>query len=57
MAQLLMTDTDSLLFSCETEDIYQDMKASLDEFDTSDFPKEHELYSGVNKKDRWKMER
>ena len=38
-AQLLMTDTDSLLFSCNTEDIYQDMKASLDDFDTSDFPK------------------
>lgn len=58
MAQLLMTDTDSLLFSCETEDIYQDMKASLDDFDTSDFPKEHELYSDVNKKivGKWKDE-
>ena len=53
-----MTDTDSLLFSCETNDIYQDMKESLDYFDTSDYPKEHTLFSDSNKKivGKWKDE-
>ena len=54
-AQLQMTDTDSLLFSCETEDIYNDMKASMDYFDTSDYPKEHALHSDINKKVLGKM--
>lgn len=38
-AKLQMTDTDSLLFSCETEDIYRDMASSVEFFDTSDYPK------------------
>ncbi|XP_053380054.1 uncharacterized protein LOC123531918 [Mercenaria mercenaria] len=54
-AQLQMTDTDSVLYSCETEDIYEDMKASLDYFDTSDYPKEHFLHSDQNKKVLGKM--
>lgn len=49
-AKLQMTDTDSLLFSCETNDIYEDMKASLDYFDTSDYPGQHFLQSDKNKK-------
>lgn len=49
-AELLMTDTDSVLFSCNTEDIYDDMKSSLDLFDTSDYPKSHPLYSTRNTK-------
>ena len=57
-AQLQMTDTDSLLFSCETEDIYRDMQASLDYFDTSNYPKGHELHSDLRKMalGKWKDE-
>ena len=54
-AQLQMTDTDSLLFSCETKDIYEDMKASIDYFDTSDYPPEHFLQSNLNNKVLGKM--
>jgi len=49
-AELLMTDTDSVLFACNTEDIYEDMKSAMDHFDTSDYPKDHPLYSERNKK-------
>ena len=57
-AQLQMTDTDSLLFSCETEDIYRDMQASLDYFDTSNYPKGHGLQSDQRKMvlGKWKDE-
>ena len=53
-----MTDTDSLHFSCETADIYQDIKASLEDFYTSDNTKECKLFSDLNKKivDKWKDE-
>lgn len=50
-----MTDTDSLLFSCETNDVYEDMEASQDYFDTSDYPDEHFLQSDLNKKVLGKM--
>ena len=53
--QLQMSDTDSLLFYCECEDIYSDMGESLDLFDTSDFPKDHVLHSNHNKKVLGKM--
>ena len=53
--QLHMTDTDSFLFSCQTEDVFQDMYEHRDLFDTSDFPKEHFLYSDVNKKKMGKI--
>ena len=46
--QLLMTDTDSLLFSCETEDIYNDMEEDIDLYDTSDYPCDHKLYGECN---------
>jgi hypothetical protein len=49
-ATLLMTDTDSLVYQIKTEDIYQDMKESSDVYDTSDYPKDHALYSTANKK-------
>ena len=54
-AELQLTDTDSLLFYCETEDIYQDISSSRDLFDTSDYPEEHPLYSNRNKKVLGKM--
>ena len=37
-AKLLMTDTDSLCFSVETKDIYQDRLAIMDELDNSKYP-------------------
>ncbi|KFM67681.1 hypothetical protein X975_16856, partial [Stegodyphus mimosarum] len=49
-AQLLFTDTDSLTYSVQTEDIYKDMSLHLDLYDTSEYPKEHPLYSEKNKK-------
>jgi hypothetical protein len=50
-----MTDTDSLLFYCETADIYEDMRTSLKLFDTSDYPLDHPTYSDRNKKELGKM--
>lgn len=48
--QLQMTDTDSFLFYCETDDLFRDMFEYSHLFDTSDFPKTHFLYSQTNKK-------
>lgn len=53
--QLQMTDTDSFLFYCETEDLFQDMFKYSHLFDTSDFPKNHFLHSDINKKVMGKM--
>ena len=43
-AQLLYTDTDSLLYEVETEDIYQDMKKNEKFYDFSEYPKDHFCY-------------
>ena len=48
--QLLYTDTDSLLLDVQTEDVYQDMKNNIDWYDTSDYPKDHFLFSEKHKK-------
>ena len=53
--ELLYTDTDSLLLEIETEDFYEYMKSNENLYDTSDFPKEHPLYSDANKKVLGKM--
>ena len=49
-AKLLFTDTDSLTYLIEADDVYQDMKENQDLYDTSDYPKEHFLHSNTNKK-------
>ena len=49
-AQLLFTDTDSLMYCIESEDAYADMQLNLELFDTSDYPPDHLLHSKVNKK-------
>jgi hypothetical protein len=47
---LLFTDTDSLCYSIETENFYDDVRSLQHHFDTSDYPKDHFLYSNENKK-------
>lgn len=48
--KLAYTDTDSLLFEMKTDDFYIDMLATLDDYDTNDYPKTSELHSTKNKK-------
>ena len=52
---LLYTDTDSLLVDIKTKDIYEDMLQNKNEYDFSDYPKEHKLYDETNKKVIGKM--
>ena len=47
---LLYTDTDSLLVDIKTKDAYKDMSEMKDEYDFSDYPKEHSLHNETNKK-------
>ena len=52
-AELLFTDTDSLMFEIETEDFYKDISKDVKKrFDTSDYPEVHEsgIKTGINKK-------
>ena len=54
--RLLFTDTDSLMYEIKTEDFYKDMTPYCKEwFDTSNYPKDHPLYSDLNKKVIGKM--
>ena len=53
--ELLYTDTDSLLLEIETDDVYKDIEKHKNLYDTSDYPKEHPLYSNSNKKVLGKM--
>ena len=49
-AQLLMTDTDSFCYHIQTENVYKDMAGMDVEFDTSNYSKNHPLYSEKYKK-------
>ena len=52
-AELLFTDTDSLMYLIQTEDVYQDINKDVRrKFDTSDYPENHPsgIKTGVNKK-------
>ena len=47
---LLFTDTDSLCYRIETEDVYQDMAENKTLYDFSDYNKSHHLFDESNKK-------
>ena len=49
-AKLLFTDTDSLTYEIEAEDIYQDYWNDKDKFDNSDYPKNSPYCNEINKK-------
>jgi hypothetical protein len=49
-ATLLFTDTDSLCYHVTTDDIYADMAADIDLYDTSNFDADHPLFSTKNSK-------
>ena len=44
-----MTDTDSLIYEIQTEDIYNGIIEQPDLYDTSDYPNDHPAYSNKNK--------
>ena len=49
-ARLLFTDTDSLTYETEAEDVYKDFWNDKDMFDNSDYPESSPYYCNVNKK-------
>ena len=49
-AQLLFTDTDSLKFKIETEDIYKDFWNDKELFDNSDYPDSSRFFDKTNTK-------
>ena len=49
-SDLLYMDTDSLVLEVQSEDVYAEMACNADQYDTSNYPKDHPLYSTVKKK-------
>ena len=54
-AKLCFTDTDSLCYEIETDDLYEDMNDQKDLYDFSEYPTDHPLYDLKNKKVLGKM--
>ena len=52
-AKLLFTDTDSLTYEIEAEDVYQDSWNDKDKFGNSDYPESSQYYDKTNKKNHW----
>ena len=51
-AELLFTNTDSLCYEIKTSTITNDRKKGIDKYDTSNYPKDYNLYSERYKKNR-----
>ena len=49
-AKLLFTDTDSLTYEIQAEDVYQDFWNNKDKFDNSDYPESSPYFDKTNKK-------
>ena len=49
-AKLLFTDTDSLTYEIETEDVYKDFWNDKNKFDNSDYPENSQYFDKTNKK-------
>ena len=49
-AKLLFTDTDSLCYEIETQDIYEELWQDRNLFDNSDYPKDSKFLYSANKK-------
>ena len=49
-AKLLFTDTDSLTYEIEAEDVYKDFWNDKDKFDNSDYPENSPYFDKTNKK-------
>ena len=49
-AKLLFTDTDSLTYEIEAEDVYQDFRYDKDKFDNNDYPENSSYQDKTNKK-------
>ena len=48
--RLLYTDTDSVIIHVTTDDISADMQDNISDYDTSNYPADHPLFSTANKK-------
>ena len=48
--RLLYTDTDSILLHIETDDVYKDIENNAEQYDTSNYDKNHYLFNETNKK-------
>ena len=48
-AKLLFTDTDSLCYHIQMEDVYKDMQEDQDHLDNSDYPQNHMFHSNRKK--------
>ena len=55
-ARLLFTNTDSLTYEIEAEDVYKDLWDDKDMFDNSDYTESSPYYCNVNKKNHWKIQ-
>ena len=52
-ANLLFTDTDSLVYEVETNDVYEGFYKNKNLFDFSDYLENSKLFDPVNKKSNW----
>ena len=54
-AKMLFTDTKSLVYEIQTEDVYEDFYQDKNLFDLSDYPLDSKFFNPVNKKVIGKM--